>query len=367
MSWLEDLDRQLGARGVTGRRRRRIVLELRDHIECDPGCEERLGAPRELAATFADELAAHSARRCAWYVFGALATAAVALVASLAAVGPAGGYPRYGGDLSPALSVPVVLGTLVAPQVALVAGMLAAVRAARRRRARVLPAAEIALIRRRARVAATAGFATVAGLALYLVNFSSVLPVSRVAAAAGLAALAGAALFAASAALARSGMLRSSMSGEAGDVYDDAPAALRLGWLRRYPWLLGVAGSLGAAFALTLLEARAEHSLVEGLERGVFEGLAAAAGFVLLGRALGLTPARADTTEPLASSMFAVGRPRPDQLVADAERSRAEMILRDGYAEGRLSLQELITRLGAVHDARTAEELDTALAGLPHR
>ena len=116
-----------------------------------------------------------------------------------------------------------------------------------------------------------------------------------------------------------------------------------------------------------MFAAHAERSWFEGLQRGVFEGLAAGVGFVLLGRALGLAPAPAPE--------FAGAEPRPDRphsdqwqpdrLVADADRSRAELILRESYADGRLSLQELIRRVGAVHDARTVADLRAALSGLP--
>src|SRR5262249_61363635 len=80
MSWLDRLAGALAARGVTGRDRRRIILELEDHIACEPGVEARLGDPVELAATFADELATSTARRSAYLGFAALGTAAVALI-----------------------------------------------------------------------------------------------------------------------------------------------------------------------------------------------------------------------------------------------------------------------------------------------
>ncbi|MDQ6803991.1 MAG: hypothetical protein M3065_03270, partial [Actinomycetota bacterium] len=62
MSWLDQLADELGARGVTRGDRARIVLELRDHIACARDSEDRLGDPRELAASFADELASDRAR-----------------------------------------------------------------------------------------------------------------------------------------------------------------------------------------------------------------------------------------------------------------------------------------------------------------
>jgi hypothetical protein len=53
MSWLDDLSGELRARRVPRRVRHRILLELRDHTACEPGCEDRLGDPRELAVSFA--------------------------------------------------------------------------------------------------------------------------------------------------------------------------------------------------------------------------------------------------------------------------------------------------------------------------
>ncbi len=79
--------------------------------------------------------------------------------------------------------------------------------------------------------------------------------------------------------------------GQAGDIYDDLPGDHWLG-LRRHPWRLGIIVAAFVGFAMTAFEAHAEHSLIEGVQRGVFEGLAAALGFVLLGRAIGALPTR---------------------------------------------------------------------------
>jgi len=290
MSWLERLNDELSGLGLTGRERRRIVLELRDHIDSEPGCEDRLGDPGELAARFGDELAADRTRRGTYYVFGALAIAAVALLVSQAAIGAAGSYPGFDRGLSLALFVPAALGMFIAPQVALVAGTLAALRAVRRRKARILPAAELALIRRRSWVGVSAGIATAAGLELYVVNFSSVLPGWWLALVGSLSAVAAAALLAAAATLVRAGAVATATSGGAGDVFDDLPV-IRWQWLQSHPWRLGVAASLSVGVAMTLVGWHAEHSLIEGIERGVLEGLAAAVGFALLGRAIGvMTP-----------------------------------------------------------------------------
>jgi hypothetical protein len=297
MSWAQQLADELTARGVVGRERRRIVLELQDHIACEPSCEERLGDPRELAARFADEFATDGARRGAFAAFAALALAALALAVSQLAIAPAGGYPGFDHGRSLMLFIPAALGMFIAPQAALVAGTLAAWRALRRRRRRaVLPAAEVALIRRRASVGLGAGLATMAGLELYVLDFSAVLPLWWLALVGGLAGLAALALIAVLARLHRVGSLVASGEGPAGDVFQDLPF-LRPRWLRASPWRLGAAASLTVGFAMTLFEWHAERSLFEGLQRGAFEGLAAAVGFVLLGRAIGVADAAAPKRE----------------------------------------------------------------------
>ena len=363
MRWLDQLAGELRDRGVPARERHRILLELRDHIACEPGCEDRLGDPRELAVTFADELATARARRSALAAFAALAVAAVVLVVSQVTLGRLARYPGYDNGLSTLLFIPAVLGMLVAPQVALVAGTLAAWRAVRRRRAARMPAQEIALIHRRTRVALGAGFATIAGLELYVVNFSQRLPGWWLGLTAGLAAAAGAGLFAAWRRVARAETISSGTAGPAGDIYDDLPL---LGWrrLRDRPWLLGALGSVAVGLALGAFEAHAERSVFEGIQRGLFEGVAAVAGFAVLGRAIGALPVPAATV-PHVAVPFMIGP--PGELVSDADRAHAELVLREGYAEGRLTLDELDQRVSAVHAARTTAQLRATLSGIPPR
>ena len=363
MSWLDDLSHELRARGVPGRDRHHIMLELRDHIACEPGCEDRLGDPRELAVTFADELATAEARSSAFATFAALAVAAVVLIVSQVTLGRLSHYPGFANGISTWLFFPAVLGMVVAPQVALIAGTLAALRAVRRRRAVRLPAREIALIHRRVRAALAAGFATMAGLELYVVDFSHRLPAWWLGLTGGLAAVAGVGLFAASRMLARAQGIVSGTAGQAGDIYDDLPL---LGWrrLRTHPWLLGAMASLAVGLGMAAFEAHAEHSVIEGLQRGMFEGVVAAIGFVLLGRAVGALPApRARLAAPTALAYLGIAE--PDQLMADVDRARAEELLRDGFADGRLTLDELTERISAVHEARTAEQLRAVLADIP--
>ena len=127
-------------------------------------------------------------------------------------------------------------------------GMLAALRAARRRHAHSLPAAEIDLIEQRTRIALLAGLGTVAGLELYVLNFALVLPAWYLAMIGGSAAIAGATLAAALGSLRGAAAIVSCSPGPAGDVYDDLPVPGRE-WLRRHPWRLGVLGSVALAIA----------------------------------------------------------------------------------------------------------------------
>jgi hypothetical protein len=284
MTWTEDLAAELGRRGISGRRRRAIVLEIEDHIACEPACVSRLGDPRALAVEFADELAAESARRGARAAFGALSLAAVALIVSQVAIGRAGGYPGIDSGRSLVVGLVASLCMVVAPQVALVAGSLGLLRALRRRREPVLPAGEVRLLRRRTWVGLGGGLATSIALGVDVVNFSAIQPAWYVGLIGGLAGLSVLALAAAAASLRGTGELVVSTTGPAGDVFDDLPLLARL---RDRPWRLCGLVAGGVGLAMTLAEWHAERSLAEGLQRGIFEGVAAAAGFALLGRAIG--------------------------------------------------------------------------------
>ena len=68
MSWLSEFEDELTARRVRPAARERLVAELADHLACEQGCSTRLeltrlGAAREIAGQYADELAADDARR----------------------------------------------------------------------------------------------------------------------------------------------------------------------------------------------------------------------------------------------------------------------------------------------------------------
>jgi hypothetical protein len=56
---------------------------------------------------------------------------------------------------------------------------------------------------------------------------------------------------------------------------------------------------------------------------------------------------------------------RPRTLIGDPERERLSAILRDHYADGRLTLEELRRRAEIVLAATYQDEADQALTGLP--
>lgn len=288
MSWLGEFEDELTVRGIRPAARERLVAEFADHLACEQGSSTRLaltrlGVARQIAGQYADELAADDARHGALGVFGALTCAAVALIVEQLTLGRIG-YPGFNHGYSTALALTAIAAVVFGSQVALVAGSLAAWRAFRRRREAVLPAAEIALVRRRSAVASLAGLATTGGLLLYVVNFIGVLPAWWLALSGTLAAGATAALVAARQALAHSSSTVALASGPAGDLFDDLPP---LRGLRAQPLRLCVLAALATGVVVTLAEWHFEHSLAEGVQRGIFETLALSAGFALLGRAVG--------------------------------------------------------------------------------
>jgi hypothetical protein len=288
VSWLGDFEEELTVRGIRPGARERLVAEFADHLACEQGSSARialtrLGAARQIAGQYADELAADDARRGAGGVFAALSCAAIAFVVEQVTLGRIG-YPGFRNGYSAALALTAIAAVVLGSQVALVAGSLAAWRAFHRRREAVLPAAEIALVRRRAAVGALAGLVTTGGLLLYVLNFIAVLPAWWLALSGTLAAGAMAALVAARRALAHSSTTVALASGPAGDLFDDLPP---LRGLRAHPLRLCVLAALATGVAVTIAEWQFEHSLAEGVQRGIFEALALSAGFALLGRAVG--------------------------------------------------------------------------------
>lgn len=102
----------------------------------------------------------------------------------------------------------------------------------------------------------------------------------------GLVLLAGVGMAVATWAQARSGEIICSSARSAGDLFDDLPPVGRE-WLRPSSVAARRPHRIAVGVAMTLFIGHAERSLIEGLERGIPEGLAAAAGFLVFGRAIG--------------------------------------------------------------------------------
>ena len=261
---IDELRRELGAVGIRGRRRDRILAEFADHLACDPRAE--LGEPHDLARQFADELATDGARRAAFTTFGALAVVAGAVVLPQLALSR---VPDLTGGSSTVLVGAATLAMILGAQIAFAAGSLAALRALRLEGPQDVP-----LIRRRTVVALAAGSATAVGSVLYAVNFRAVVPGWWVALALASVAAAALPLAASAAVYARAGGIEVSGGSVRGLVVDLGPLA--------HPALVGAAAMLVMLVGTGL----AERSLLEGALRAGFEGLAFAACFLALRRPL---------------------------------------------------------------------------------
>jgi MFS family permease len=275
VTYIVRLDVELGRVGIRGRLRARILAEAADHLA--EGEESRFGDPAVLARLFADELATDLSRRASFAAFGALAAAGTGIAAAWLAAAAAG-WPDIASAQWAPLGVLAAIGMLVCPQVSFAAGMLMALRAFRRRRERRLPAAELMLLGRRTRVALSFGALSLAATGLYAFEFRAQLdswygtwvPIGTAALLLPLAA--GAAL------TLRAAAVRSSFAGEAGDVFDDLPVRIP-----RKPWLLCV--GTAAAVALAALIGAPGH---EGIRNASVEVVLVVAGFLTLGKRLGL-------------------------------------------------------------------------------
>jgi MFS family permease len=282
--YVRSLSNALWAVGIRGRLARRITTEIADHLSEDP--EADLGSPETLAAEFADELGTARARTAAAEVFAALTLVGGLLLGAFLASRAAGVrwpavQPRYS-FLALAGGGALVIGA----QVAFVAGVLAAIRALRLRRERVIPRAEARVIVRRAAVALAGGLAATAGVALIGFDLQAGVPgwvTTVVVAAAGTGAIA---LLASAPAMLAAARVQPLASGGRGDLFDDlgpiVPAPLR-----GRPWMFAIV--VAAAVALAVAVAGVVQSdPFDGIARGLADGLACLAGFAVLGGFLGL-------------------------------------------------------------------------------
>ncbi len=266
---IDELDRELAAVGVPARRRRRIRLELEDHLACDPNAD--LGDPRALARQFADELGTAYARRAGIAVFAVLVPfgllfGALFLLASV-----------HVGNPTP---LPLMLALVVGVQLAFVGGTLAALRAWRLRRLPVIPAEEARIVVRRAGLAVLGAALALISLWYVVSGFYQafwwtvrVLPWVTF----GVGA---AAVVLGSVAVVRAWRLLPVAEGETHDLSFDLGVTAS-------PWRIAVvvAGAVALCIALAGV---AQSDPIDGLARGVADGLLCLAGFALLGRWLGL-------------------------------------------------------------------------------
>jgi len=279
--YLRELRAELGAVGIRGSRRRRILAETADHLH-ESGEAARFGEPKLIAALFADELATNGARRAAISSFLVLAAAGIVYTVLFGLINS---WP----DFTSAKLLPLAIGAaftmLVAPQVAFAAGLLAVAGAWRLRSETTAPAAEIRVLRRRSAVALGSGAAALAAMAVYAYEYSSGLPgwwQTTAFASVGAALVpVGVAAFA----LGRNTRVRPQAAGLAGDLFDDlAPVVDRIPLrLRGRPWRFCLLVAAGVA-AVALIGGGPD----EGPRNAVFEFLAVCAAFAGLGRFLGL-------------------------------------------------------------------------------
>ncbi|MDE3133650.1 MAG: hypothetical protein KGL15_06270 [Acidobacteriota bacterium] len=287
MTYLDSLEHELTTAGIPARRRARIVTEFTDHLHENPSAE--LGAPRELAHQFADELGTSLARAAAFRSFAALAFAGVSVLAMFVAVGGNRGLGliRHHGTPTPTWTMPILLVGAVAAQVALAAGGLALLRAWRLRNDRVIGAADAAVLARRSAIGLVGGLLTLAVLPACAVAFPRAAGhtwtvLAWIVAGAGVAVLA-----AAAPTLISSLRLRPTYPGEPADLIADLG-----GWVPRAltPTRFALLLALGIA-ALLSAQGVVVDDPYDGIARGLADGTVCLGGFAILGRYLGLRTA----------------------------------------------------------------------------
>ena len=284
--FLGQLEAELARAGIRGGRRARIIAEFRDHLECSPDAD--LGEPGAIAVQFADELGTSFARTAAFRAFLALALAGLLVAVRLLAL-----IPLDANGFSSADTVALLV-SLVAGQVALVAGGLGLVRAVELRGRGAIPRQEAAVLARRAGVGLSAGAATIVAFPItqiYRAHPGAVALGSDptnwlwpVASGIGLVAL-----LVAAPAVIRASRLRPRTDGPAGDLLADLgplrPVAARIsgGSVNRLALIVGA--MLATVFALAGVAAGDPY---DGILRGLLESCIFLGFYAALGRYLGI-------------------------------------------------------------------------------
>jgi hypothetical protein len=286
--YLGELSAALGAVGIRGRLRRRILLETEDHLRSDPDGLVEFGEAELVAARFADELATARSRAAANTTFLALSAAGIGYAVALILANRA--TDIFAGRLL-VVALPAAALVVLAPQLAFVSGTLALLRSFRWRSAVVVPACEIRVLRRQTATALSAGWVTIAALAAYALTKGGPNPswwVPTVVATCGIVVLP---LAWATVRFVTAAPLHPQARGESGDAFDDLAVVVGTVPLRRHPWAFcfAVAGlAAGATFAAGTLGGQPS----EALTNAVSEALWVCGGFWLFGRSLGLRTSR---------------------------------------------------------------------------
>jgi hypothetical protein len=284
--YLTELDAELARAGVRGARRKRILTEFTDHLQCDPAAD--LGEPAALATAFADELGTSFARVAAFSAFAALTLVGTLIVARTIAL-----LPFTGHDFSTAEKLSLLV-SFVSGQFAFIAGALGLLRALRFRGRDTIPRQEASVLARRAGIGLAAGALTIVTFPFsqsYRAHPGAVSIGGHatnlwwpLASAAGLLALAVAAP-----AVVRAVRLRPQSDGPADDLLADLgplqPMAARVtgGSVNR----IALAIFAGLVIVLALAGIAADDPY-DGLLRGLLEGGAFLCGYAVLGRYLGI-------------------------------------------------------------------------------
>lgn len=286
MNYIDSLEGELAAAGIPARRRARIVAEFSEHLHENPDAE--LGAPRDLARQFADELGTRLARGTAYRAFTALAIAAIVLIVMFFSGGRLwGGWVGYGyypvSGYLPGWWVPMMLVCFISAQVALAAGGLALLRAWRLRRVPVMTAADAAILNRRVAMGLVCGAITMIVLPLthFVVGVNLSTRWNTVAFTAGPALIV--LLLAMLPDVLRATRLRPTREGAAGDIRAD----LGTDDPRVTPWRIALILSGVITLVMAAIGVRS-HDLYDGILRGLFDAAACVAGFAALGQYLGL-------------------------------------------------------------------------------
>jgi hypothetical protein len=287
MTYLDALDHELAAAGIPMGRRRRILAEFADHLHED--ADAKLGAPRDLAEQFADELGTQVARAAAFRSFAALAFSGLGVVAMFLAVGRMRGLTisGYKHVSTPTWTTPVLLVAALAAQIAFAAGCLALLRAWRLRNEPVIGRPDAIVLARRSAVGLASGAVTMAALPAAALAFPHTAGHTWSVLAWVVGGLAVVALASAAPTVVDSFRLRPARGGAADDLRAD------LG-----PWLPQALTPVRLALLLTAvivvvmgLAGVVTDDPYDGLARGLLDGVACLAGFVVLGRYLGLRTA----------------------------------------------------------------------------